>query len=77
MPFSGFYLLNWIYRWMTEPHYSQWIVWLAGTVQTVLYCDFFYYYVRRYVHPSIYLLCRPLISHARSRLYGSAFKLPK
>lgn len=52
MPFSGFYLLNWIYRWMTEPHYSQWIVWLAGTVQTGLYCDFFYYYVRRYVHPS-------------------------
>lgn len=38
------YLLNWIYRFMTEDGYRQWIVWLAGLVQTIIYCDFFYYY---------------------------------
>lgn len=40
------YLLNWIYRFWTEPGYRQWLVWLAGTVQTALYADFFYYYVK-------------------------------
>mmetsp|Transcript_1194 Transcript_1194/g.1625 ORF Transcript_1194/g.1625 Transcript_1194/m.1625 type:complete len:214 (+) Transcript_1194:101-742(+) len=39
------YLFNWIYRYFTEPGYSNWIVWIAGLVQTGLYCDFFYYYV--------------------------------
>lgn len=39
-----FYLLNWLYRFFTEPHYSQWIAWLAGMVQTLLYVDFFYYF---------------------------------
>lgn len=42
---SGLYLLNWIYRYFTEDGYSHWLVWVAGTVQTGLYCDFFYYYV--------------------------------
>merc|ERR1711977_203745 len=26
------YLLNWIYRYWTEPGYSQWIVWLCGLI---------------------------------------------
>lgn len=39
-----FYLLNWIYRYFTEESYVQRIVWLAGIVQTLLYCDFFYHY---------------------------------
>jgi len=43
--YRAFYLLNWIYRFFTEPGYRQWIVWVAGTVQTGLYCDFFYYYL--------------------------------
>lgn len=42
------YIMNWIDRYMTEKHYhlnrSTWIVWVAGFVQTLLYCDFFYYY---------------------------------
>lgn len=42
--YRGFYLLNWIYRYFTEPGYVQRIVWFAGTVQTLLYCDFFYHY---------------------------------
>jgi len=41
-----FYLLNWIYRFVMEDNYSQWIVWVSGAVQTVLYIDFFYYYIK-------------------------------
>jgi len=40
-----FYLLNWIYRKMTEDDYMQLIVWLSGIVQTALYLDFFYTYI--------------------------------
>jgi len=43
--YRGFYLVNWIYRYMTEEYYVQRIVWFAGTVQTLLYIDFFYHYV--------------------------------
>ncbi|KAL8486868.1 hypothetical protein ACS0TY_023066 [Phlomoides rotata] len=38
------YILNWIYRYFTQPHYVHWITWIAGLVQTLLYADFFYYY---------------------------------
>lgn len=40
------YLFNWIYRILTEPGYRQWIVWISGTIQTAIYCDFFYYYIK-------------------------------
>lgn len=40
------YLVNWIYRFFTEVGYRDWIVWVAGVVQTAIYCDFFYYYVK-------------------------------
>jgi len=43
--YRALYLLNWIYRYFTEDEYRDWIVWVAGTVQTVIYCDFFYYYL--------------------------------
>lgn len=42
--YRAFYILNWIYRYLTEKHYSRWISWVAGIVQTALYLDFFYYY---------------------------------
>mmetsp|Transcript_32000 Transcript_32000/g.75397 ORF Transcript_32000/g.75397 Transcript_32000/m.75397 type:complete len:228 (+) Transcript_32000:199-882(+) len=42
--YRGLYLINWIYRYATEPHYWQPLVWTAGVVQTLLYADFFYYY---------------------------------
>lgn len=42
--YRAFYILNWIYRYFTETHYSRWIPWIAGLVQTALYADFFYYY---------------------------------
>ncbi|KYR00939.1 ER lumen protein retaining receptor [Tieghemostelium lacteum] len=38
-----FYFLNWIYRIIYEDWTGK-IVMLAGIVQTLLYCDFFYYY---------------------------------
>ncbi len=40
------YLLNWLYRLATENHYRNWIVWIAGIVQTAIYGDFFYYYAK-------------------------------
>ena len=40
------YLINWIYRVIMEDHYRNWIVWVAGIVQTGIYCDFFYYYAK-------------------------------
>ncbi|KAJ6824341.1 uncharacterized protein M6B38_354075 [Iris pallida] len=42
--YRALYILNWIYRYFTENHYSRWISWIAGLVQTGLYADFFYYY---------------------------------
>jgi hypothetical protein len=39
--YRGLYILNWIYRYMHEPHYSAWIAWVAGAVQTAFYADFF------------------------------------
>lgn len=45
--YRALYILNWIYRYFTEEGYTQWIVWIAGVIQTAIYCDFFYYYVKR------------------------------
>ena len=42
--YRGIYMLNWVYRYLTEEHYSAPLVWVFGTIQTALYCDFFYYY---------------------------------
>ena len=42
------YILNWVYRYFFED-YVDIIAWIAGLVQTVLYADFFYIYITRYV----------------------------
>ncbi|KAG0498484.1 hypothetical protein HPP92_002780 [Vanilla planifolia] len=42
--YRALYILNWIYRYVTEPNYVHWIPWMSGLVQTLLYGDFFYYY---------------------------------
>lgn len=42
--YRALYLLNWFYRYFTEDDYLQRIVWIAGVIQTALYCDFFYHY---------------------------------
>ncbi|CAM6113163.1 unnamed protein product [Calypogeia fissa] len=46
--YRGLYLLNWIYRYFNDSHYhwGRGIAWGAGVVQTLLYADFFYYYIR-------------------------------
>ncbi|CAG4980013.1 ER lumen protein-retaining receptor [Colias croceus] len=44
--YRGLYLLNWIYRYIVEDHYEL-IAIVAGVVQTVLYCDFFYLYITK------------------------------
>jgi len=43
--YRAMYMVNWLYRFLTEDHYRNWIVWVAGLVQTGIYCDFFYYYI--------------------------------
>ncbi|XP_023517962.1 ER lumen protein-retaining receptor A isoform X2 [Cucurbita pepo subsp. pepo] len=42
--YRALYILNWIYRYFMETHFSRWIACIAGLVQTALYADFFYYY---------------------------------
>ncbi|PNW88939.1 hypothetical protein CHLRE_01g051400v5 [Chlamydomonas reinhardtii] len=44
--YRALYILNWIYRFMTEPNYRQYLVWISGIVQTIVYIDFFYYYIK-------------------------------
>ena len=44
--YRGLYILNWIYRYYYEDFYDV-IAIVAGIVQTVLYCDFFYLYVTK------------------------------
>ena len=44
--YRGLYLFNWAYRYAFEPAYTtHWLEWISGLVQTVLYGDFFYYYI--------------------------------
>ncbi|KAJ0081623.1 hypothetical protein Patl1_10439 [Pistacia atlantica] len=42
--YRSLYILNWIYRYLTEPRFSRWIACFSGIIQTALYADFFYYY---------------------------------
>ncbi|KAJ4953639.1 hypothetical protein NE237_030471 [Protea cynaroides] len=44
--YRALYLVNWVYRFVTENHHVRWIPWLSGLVQTALYADFFFYYIK-------------------------------
>lgn len=44
--YRGLYILNWLYRYYFEGHFD-FIAIVAGCVQTVLYCDFFYLYITK------------------------------
>lgn len=44
--YRALYLFNWVFRYVMETHYDL-IAILAGVVQTILYCDFFYLYVTK------------------------------
>ncbi|KAF2346590.1 ER lumen protein retaining receptor [Trinorchestia longiramus] len=44
--YRALYIVNWVYRYYSEGFYDM-IATLAGIVQTVLYCDFFYLYITK------------------------------
>jgi len=44
--YRALYILNWIYRYYLEGFFDL-IAVVAGCVQTVLYCDFFYLYITK------------------------------
>jgi len=44
--YRALYLLNWIYRFYGEGFFDL-IAVVAGCVQTILYCDFFYLYITK------------------------------
>ena len=44
--YRGLYIVNWVWRFYTEGFYD-WIAIVAGCVQTLLYCDFFYLYITK------------------------------
>ncbi|XP_018016765.1 ER lumen protein-retaining receptor [Hyalella azteca] len=44
--YRALYIVNWVYRYYSEGFYDM-IATLAGVVQTVLYCDFFYLYITK------------------------------
>ncbi|XP_013396701.1 ER lumen protein-retaining receptor 2 [Lingula anatina] len=44
--YRALYLLNWIYRYYFEGYFDL-IAVVAGCVQTILYCDFFYLYITK------------------------------
>ncbi|KAJ8450026.1 hypothetical protein Cgig2_029388 [Carnegiea gigantea] len=52
--YRAFYILNWIYRYFTEPRFTRWIACASGLVQTALYADFFYYYFVRKGSTTLY-----------------------
>lgn len=44
--YRALYIVNWIYRYYMETFFDLIMV-VAGCVQTVLYCDFFYLYITK------------------------------
>lgn len=46
--YRALYIVNWIYRYMFEGFYDI-IAIVAGCVQTILYCDFFYLYITKVI----------------------------
>lgn len=44
--YRALYIVNWIYRYYTEGFYDI-IATIAGIIQTILYCDFFYLYITK------------------------------
>lgn len=45
--YRAFYILNWIYRYISEtPPYVNVVGWIGGFIQTALYIDFFYFFAK-------------------------------
>lgn len=43
--YRALYVVNWMWRYFVEG-YVEWIAWVAGVIQTVLYADFFWIYYK-------------------------------
>jgi ER lumen protein retaining receptor len=48
--YRALYIPNWLYRYFAEGYVDP-IPWVAGTIQTILYSDFFWIYYTKYVLP--------------------------
>jgi len=46
--YRALYIVNWVYRYYAEGFYDI-IAIVAGCVQTILYCDFFYLYITKVI----------------------------
>ena len=44
--YRALYIINWVYRYYAEGFFDL-IAIVAGCVQTILYCDFFYLYITK------------------------------
>jgi len=47
--YRALYILNWVYRYVQEDHIDL-IAVISGCIQTILYCDFFYLYVKKVIY---------------------------
>nr|KAJ0224358.1 hypothetical protein LSAT_V11C100046770 [Lactuca sativa] len=71
--YRALYILNWICRYLTQPHFNGWISCFSGLIQTTLYADFFYYYFIRLMICQECLDYFPKIPHGLD-LVSSMFK---
>jgi len=40
------YVINWLWRYISEKHFWAPLMWVAGSVQTILFADFAYHYIK-------------------------------
>jgi ER lumen protein retaining receptor len=40
------YVVNWLYKGITESAHTPWVVWITGVIQTLVFSDFIYIYIR-------------------------------
>ncbi|EDR26663.1 ER lumen protein retaining receptor [Entamoeba dispar SAW760] len=54
--YRALYIINWIYRYATEPSYWSPLTWICGSIQTLLYVEYFYYYIKSRVEGTKFVL---------------------
>lgn len=52
--YRALYIPNWLYRYFAEGYVDP-IPWVAGTIQTILYSDFFWIYYTKYVVTRLFI----------------------
>ena len=72
--YRALYILNWIYRYYMEGFFDL-IAVVAGCVQTVLYCDFFYLYITKGWCITTHTLCCYTQTLTDSYLTSNCFEL--